>query len=528
MSQIKHDIVIVGAGHNTLTTAAYLARCGLGVLLLEKNDMAGGGAISRQATAPGFVHDIHATGVAHLQTHPIITADELGLLSRYGVKFVYPEVSFMTIFGDGDTISCFNDLDRTCQEIARFSEKDAVSYRRMAEFMATVGPLIGMSLTRPPTSFGSFIGLLEQAPFGNELILALLKSTYDVVVENFEHPKVRIHFLKWAAEAVVAPEEKTTGINMFFLIGASHSRPAGAVVGGTGNLSRAMIRVIEDNGGEVRTGAKVRRIINKGGIAKAVEMEDGSIIEAGRAVVAAVHPHVLGDMVEGLDEGLVRDARNTHSSSYAELTIHGALKEKVRWKCGAQPDDCLAINLVEEPEMESFRRIFDDLRYGDLPKSFIGSVGLHTNYDPSRAPVGRHTFYFNVFVPFVLRNGGTEAWAALKDRHAAWCIERVSGFTENLSADSFIGMLVESPIDMVRHSPSFQNGDIMGLGSYAYQSLGMRPTAALSQYRVPGAEGLYLSGPFMHPGGGLTGGGRAVAMRIMEDLKVDYSKIIQS
>jgi phytoene dehydrogenase-like protein len=528
MVRAVHDIVVVGGGHNTLTTAAYLARCGLGVLVLEKNELPGGGVITQEVTAPGYLHDIHANGIAHLQAHPIVTHDELGLLSRYGLKFAYPEASFMTIFGDGEQLCCFQSVDRSCAEIARFSTKDADSYRRIVRFMETVGPLMAMSLSRPPPPFGSFITLLEKAPFGNELLMALMKSAYDVVIENFEHPKVRIHFLKWAAEALCAPEEKTTGINMFFLIGASHSHPAGAVIGGSQCLTRSMIRAIEDCGGEIRCGTAVRRIINRAGVANAVELADGSTIEARRAVVAAIHPHLLGDMVQGLDEGLVRRAKNTHTSGYSEMVVHGALKEKIRWKAGEQPNNCLAINLVDEPDMETFRRIFDDLRYGELPKSFICSLGVHSNYDPSRAPAGGHTLWADIFVPFALKNGGSEAWADVKHTHAARFTERIARYTHNLSADSYAGLHVQSPVDMVNHSPSFQQGDIMGLGSYSYQSLGLRPTAELAQYRVPGARGLYLAGPFMHPGGGVTGGGRAVAMRIMEDLGCDYSKVIRS
>lgn len=527
-SSSQPDIVVVGAGHNTLGAAAYLAKCGLSVLVLEKNDMAGGGAISREVTLPGFVHDVHATGVAHLQSHPIITQDELGLLSKYDLKFVFPKAFYCTLFDDGDTLITYTDLDRTCNDIAKYSQKDAARYREMVKFMEAVGPMIGMSMGRPPVSFGSFVGFLEKTPFGNDLILAMMKSAYDVVIENFEHPKVRIHFLKWAAEAVCAPEEKTTGINMFFLIGGSHSHPAGAVVGGTGNMTRAMIACIEDNGGEVRLNSKVERVINKNGEAKSVQMADGSVITAKKAVIAAIHPHLLGDKVEGLDAGMVQRAKQTHSSSYAEMTIHAALKDKVQWKAGAEIDDCLAINLVDYTSMENFRRIFDGFKYGELPKHFIGSVGLHTNYDKTRAPAGQHTFYMNMLVPFDLKDGGSAKWDEIKESFADWSMNHVSKYAHNLDVSNIQARYVESPLDFVRHTPSFQRGDIMGLGSYIYQSLGMRPTPELAQYRVPGANGLYLSGPFMHPGGGITGGGRPVAIRIMEDLKVDYSKVIRS
>ncbi|CAN5392327.1 NAD(P)/FAD-dependent oxidoreductase [soil metagenome] len=526
MAQGKHDIVVVGAGHNTLGAAAYLAKCGLSVLVLERHGHVGGGAVSHQVTLPGFVHDIHATGVAHLQGHPIVTHDELGLIGQFGLEFAYPDASFLTLFDDGEMIGCYRDLDRTCADIARFSDKDAASYRRMADFMAGVGPMIGMAMNRPPASFGAFIALLEQMPFGRDLILAMLKSAYDVILENFEHPRVRIHFLKWVAEALCEPEEKTTGINMFFLIGASHSAPGGLVKGGTQKMSDAMRRCIEHHGGEIRTNAPVRRVLNSGGEARAVEMEDGEIIHARKAVIAAIHPHLLGDTVERLDAGLVQRSRATASSGFAEMVVHGALSERPAWTVGEAPHNALGVNLVDTMELEAFRRIFDDMRYGDLPTSFIGHVAVHTNLDPSRAPDGQHTLYLLGLAPYALR-GGADGWDSVKEARADWMIERLGRYAPNVPG-AIIGRHVDSPLDMERYSPSFQKGDIMGLGSYLYQSLGMRPTMELAQYRVPGADGLYLSGPFMHPGGGLTGGGRPVAMKVMDDIGVDYSKVILS
>lgn len=528
MANAHHDVIFVGAGHNTLTAAAYLASCGVSVLLLEKNAFAGGGAVSRQVTLPGFIHDTHATGVAHLQTHPIVSQDELGLLSRFGLKMAYPEASFMTVFDDGTSIACFKDLDRTCAEFAKFSPRDADRYREMVKLMEGVMPLIGMAMTRPPVSFGSFVGMLEKMPIGQELLLAMMKSAYDVIVENFEHPKIQIHFLKWAGETLCGPEEKTTGVNMFFLIGGSHSHPAGAVIGGTQELSNSLIRCIEHHGGEIRLNSPVRRVINSGGVARSVELEDGEVLEARKAVVAGIHPHLLGSSVEGLDPGLVARARATQTSTFANIMIHTALRDKIVWNVGEQPNKCLTVNLIDYSGMEGFRQLFDQLKYGVLPGEFIGAVTLNSNCDPSRAPDGHHTMYFNAFVPFNLKDGGAARWDEIKESRADWIMERLERYSSNLNGDNVMARYVESPLDQVRHSPSFQNGDIMGIASYIYQMLGMRPTPELSQYRVPGAEGLYLAGPFMHPGGGLTGGGRAVSIRIMEDLDVDYSKVIRS
>lgn len=528
MTKAPYDIVVVGAGHNTLTTAAYLARSGLSVLVLEKNAQAGGGAFSREATLPGFVHDMHATGVGHLQTHPILTQDELGLTSKYGLEFAYTPINAMSLFPDGDTLANYTDLDKTCQEIAKYSQKDADAYRKMVKFMEGVLPLIGMSMTRPPVSFGNFVGLLEKVPFGNDLMLAMMKSAYDIVIQMFEHPKVRMHFLKWAADTSCGPEEKTTGLNMLFLMGGSHAHPIGVTVGGTQSLTRAMIACIEAHGGEVRLNAPVKRVINKGGEAKSVEMADGSVISAKRAVLASIHPHCLGDMVEGLDARLVQRARETSPGSFGTMTVHAALDSQPTWNVGERPNQAFCTNIIGTTDFEEFRRVFDDLRYGAIPKTFIGGVIVNSIFDKTRAPAGKHTLYCYVFSPSKLKDGGVERWDAIKEERTESIMQELAKYAPGLSGANVLARTSETPLDMVRHSPSFQGGDIMGLGSYLYQSLGMRPTPELSQYRVPGASGLYLAGPFMHPGGGIVGGGRAAAIRIMEDLKVDYTKIIRS
>lgn len=525
MTNQKYDVVVVGGGHNTLTAAAYLAAAGMSVLVLERNSVVGGGATSRQLTLPGFTHDVHATAVIHLQGLPLLKNDELGLKSKYGLQFVYPESSYMTVFDDGDTLSCYQDIDRTCAEIARYSEKDADAYRALFNFMSAFWPVVEISMGRPPVSLGGFMTLLEQMPRGADLIRVMLRSSYDLVQEHFEHPKVQMHLLRFAGDTISPAEEKGTGVNLLFIIASSHSNPAGAVVGGTQGLSDAMVRCIEANGGEVRVNTAVRRVINAGGVAKSVELADGAIIDAKKAVVAAIHPHLLGDMVGGLDADVVRRARQTELSPYGSTLINCAMDEQLQWHVGEKPNHCLNINLVDYTTMDDFRSIFDSLRYGRLPERFTVQMALHTNYDPTRAPPGKHTLYMSHWVPLRLASGN---WDDVKEGFADWQLERASRYFKNLNSETILARHVSSPADMARHTPSMQFGDIVGIGSNIYQFFGMRPTVDLSQYRVPGAEGLYLAGPFMHPGGGLTGGGRATAIRLMEDLGVDYSRIIQS
>lgn len=526
MTKTDYDVVVIGAGHNSLIAAAYLARAGLDVVVLERHGFAGGGAVSREITLPGFVHDTHATGVGGLQGSPIVTADELGLISRHGLKFSQAPIQKMFLFADGDSFVLYRELDKTCEEIAKFSAKDAEAYRRTVLGTQSMMPLIGMALTRPPISVGSFIGLLEKAPAGAEMILALMKSQYEVVVERFEHPKIQLALLKLSMIGLTGPEERGTGISMLFKLAAFHSFAHSIVVGGTQKLTDATIACIEAAGGEIRLETPVKRVINSGGIARSVELEDGAVLTARKAVIGSIHPHDLGDMVEGLDPGLVSRAKATDLSYFASLIVHAALNEPIRWKVGDLPNQCSLVELIDSPDVEDFRRMCDATRWGEISKRFTAGINVATNHDPTRAPPGKHTLYSYNYVPYNLKDGGPNRWDEIKEDYARWVLEGLGRYATNIDSSNILSVLAESPLDYARYSRSFPGGDSMGIGSYLHQMMGMRPTADLSQYRVPGAEGLYLAGPFMHPGGAIIGGGRALAIRMMDDLGIDYTRVM--
>jgi phytoene dehydrogenase-like protein len=355
----------------------------------------------------------------------------------------------------------------------------------------------------------------------------MFRSAYDLVEEHFENDKVKLHLLRFAGDTISPAEEKGGGINLLFIIASTHSNPGGAVIGGTQNLSDAMVRCIEDHGGAVRVDAPVARVLNEGGRATAVRLASGETIGARKAIVGAIHPHLLGEIVDGVPDDVIVRARRTDLSPYGSTLINCALDGKLVWKVGDLPDRCLNINLIDYAGMDEFRKIQDEIRYGQLPSRFTAQVAVHTNHDPSRAPAGKHTLYLSHWVPLSLaaKLGG---WDSVKERYADWQMKRAARYFDNLDDRLVLARHVTSPADMARHTPSMQAGDIVGLGSNIYQFFGMRPTPDLAQYRVPGAEGLYLSGPFMHPGGGITGGGRAVALRVMDDIGVDYSEFIKS
>lgn len=522
----KYEVIVVGGGQNSLTAAAYLAAAGMKVLVLEKNALAGGGAVSREITAPGFVHDTHAGQMVLIMANPLIARDELGLQSKFGLKFSQPEVGHATVFDDNSYLCTYFSVDKTCESIAKFSPRDADAYRAFVGQAQAMSELLVSGLFKPPLPFGGFMAMMDQSLEGQQLVSALLKSAYTVVCELYEHEKVRIHFLKWVSELMVGPEENGTGIVPLFLAAMQHKYHPGAVVGGTQKLSDALVACIHHHGGEVRTNSEVVRVHSSGGKVSGVTLASGETLSATKAVVANVHPWLLDTMIEGVDPGVAARAKSVRLSAFGAVNTHWALKEQPKYKAGPEVDAAAVVEPAPST-MEHFRRHFDQMRYGHIPDSINASVQHNSNYDRTRVPNGQGaSLYLYHFVPFKLAGHDLAYWDDVKESVKEDMLERYRKITTNMGADNIIGSAIETPYDMHRWSPSFQNGDLMGIGTYIDQWMGRRPTPELAQYRVPGIAGLYLSGPFLHPGGTVTGGGRATAMQLMGDLGVRYDRLM--
>ena len=522
----KYEVIVVGAGQNSLSAAAYVAAAGLKVLVLDKNPNYGGGAVSHQLTAPGFIHDPHSGQMVLIMANPLIARDELQLQSKFGLKFSQPDVGHATVFDDNSYICTNFSVDKTCESIARFSAKDAETYRQFVKSAQAMSDLFVSGMFKPPLPFGGFMAMMDQSVEGQQLTSSILKSAYNVVCELYEHEKVRIHFLKWVSEIMIGPEENGTGVIPLFLAAMQHKYHPGAVVGGSQKLSDSLVACIRHHGGEVRCNAEVVKVNTSGGAIKSVTLKDGENIEASKAIVANVHPWLLGDMIQGIDAGVAARARATRLSAFGAVNTHWALKEAPKYKAGIEVD----LAAVVEPapsSMQKFRQHFDQMRYGQIPDSINASVQHNSNYDKTRVPNGQGAaLYLYHFVPFKLAGKALSYWDDVREEVKMDMLRRYQGITTNMSSDNIIASAIETPYDMHKWSPSFQNGDIMGVGTYIDQWSGRRPTPELAQYRVPGIKGLYLSGPFLHPGGTVTGGGRCTAIQLFTDLGVKYNHIL--
>ena len=236
----NYDIVAIGSGHNGLVAAAYLATAGKSVLVLERNAWFGGGVVTAELTGPGYLHDRFSTGHIFIQGNPLIKNDELKLLSRYGLKYIYPEIPFMVVFDDGSTIGLYRDRNKTYQEIAKFSKKDADAFLKFAEKAMLYLPMLAASLYTPPIPLGASFAMMDQSAEGRELFALMQKSPYDIIMDNFENEKVRLFFTRMVSENLTGPEEKGTGIGIFVFLGFMETYGIGVAVGGSGALTASL------------------------------------------------------------------------------------------------------------------------------------------------------------------------------------------------------------------------------------------------------------------------------------------------
>jgi len=515
------DVVTVGSGHNGLIAAAYLAVAGRNVVVLERNAWFGGGVVTRDLTAPGFHHDQHSMAHIFIQANPLLADDDLKLKARYGLRYLFPDPPVSFLFEDGETISLHRDRERTWAEIAKLSRADADAYRRLSEQAATWLPMIAATLYSAPMPMGASTALLDQSREGQQFWRITQMSTHELLCRTFENDRVRLLFARVAAESLAAPDEKGTALGVYVFLGFLEAYGFGVAVGGSGSLTRALVQCIEDHGGEVLSGVDVERVLTRAGRAVGVRSRDGREFAAREAVIAAIHPHHLGRMVEGIDAAVAAAAAATEVSPNACITVHAALREPLRNVRG----DRLRSVMVEllPPRYEMLRRSFDDLRYGQLVGCPLIGLGSLSEFDGSRVPEGRAILHAWDYVPYERADG--RSWDDTKEEYARAMLKHMARYLPNLTPDNLIAWHCDSPRDMERTSSSFVRGDLHGIAMLSYQQGAYRPTPDLAQFVVPGTAGLYLVGPFQHPGGGVFGAGRATAQRLCEDLKIDFAKI---
>lgn len=523
-----YDIVVMGGGHNTLGAAAYLAKAGKKVAVLERHDYIGGGAVTLPRTLPGFLHDKHSTLHILLQANPLIQNDELGLLSKFGLQYIYPEIPTATVLEDHSALPFHFDLDKTCEEIAKYSRKDAETYRELANFARRMLPVLLTGMFSVPIPMSGLLAVLEQSEDGRRMLDYMLRSPRQIVEELFESDHLKIHMIKSASEHTLTfPDDMGTGFGFFFLTVFLHMYKMGLPLAGSAMLSDSLGRCIEHHGGEIIRNCEVNQVIVRGGRAVGLRTKDGEEYHARDAVIASIHPKKLDQFVTGVPEPVLARARRGQHSGFRLFKIDAALKEPLKKNAPDAIANGAMIDWVFADNYKDFLKSYDPLRHGEISydRPLIAGGDM---MPPGRVPPdGRPLLYFITYQPYDLADGGPAKWDKIKDEVADRIFERTTHFMPNLTPDNIEARVVDSPLDMERYSPnSMLEGDVMGLGFQFFHTGGYRPTPDLAQFAVPGVDRLYLCGPFMHPGGGIFGVGRPTAIKVCDDLGIDFDKVI--
>ena len=428
-----NDAVIIGSGHNGLVAAAYLARAGLVVEVLERNATAGGAVATEELTEPGFLHDTFSAW--HVLFKLSATHAELGdELAARGLAYVEtPEETTANVRGDGRAVVAYRDPERTAEGL---DPRDRAAYLgEMSRFGATiekVGQLLGSEL-HSTSAARLALGLGRQ--LGRRGALAF---TADVVgsargwfESRFQSEDVGELYAPWALHTGLPPDAAGSGFSALAIAGSLHAVGLPVVEGGSANFVRAFRRLIAEHGSTVRTEVEAERILTRGRTAVAV-VADGEARRARRAVIANTTPTQLYERLltpGAAPEAATEQARRFRYSPRAGMQIHVALDEPLRWR-DSRLDGVPIVHLSDGPAHVSLACA--QAAAGLLPAEPTVVVGQPTVVDPTRAPTGRGILWIQLQqVPYAPRG---DAAGEIEVGEAGWDEELTAAFTERVLA----------------------------------------------------------------------------------------------
>jgi phytoene dehydrogenase-like protein len=488
----RFDFIIAGAGHNSLTCGAYLAKAGFRVLVLEGHQAIGGGCKTQEVLLPGFKEDLCSTCHTVILKNPLVTKNELDL-DQYGYELIHPDVVLHYPFMDGASLTVFdNDLERTAASIARVSKKDAETLKRVAAARAAPNP-------RAATYFNR---LKDMSGFAG-------------ANEVWESPYMRAACLSGGRFFGPLGSDYGTGLQVFSMLDHMRGRPIPK--GGSGMLTEALGSFIDAHDGVILTSKPVVQLIIEGGRCAGVECADGAQYRADKGVVSTIHvKHLVNMAPRELFGDAVLDSVELMQPEIAMFQFHYVFSEPPKYPLATGG----TIFSNEASIMEDAKSVFQldidnakgELNIGDYPLQ----VCHPALFDETRVPAGYGLLKIEGALPYRLKEG-SEHWDIIRDEIADQIVTRYMRYTANLNKTKVLAKFLLSPVDIERMNPSMWRGSVHGFDNRG---------GNFAPYRMS-IPGLYQTGACTAPGGSISGiPGRNTAQVVLQDQGLTIEQVV--
>jgi phytoene dehydrogenase-like protein len=529
---LPHDVIVIGAGHNGLTAAAYLARAGLRVLVLERRSVVGGCAVTEEVDpelAPGCRVST-ASYIASMLRPEVIRDLKLG---AYGLRMVACEPAVQAAFEDGDVVAWWSDRERMRAELERVAPQDVERFFATEGELKRLAALLQPFFMEPPPDVHARgtrriaqtlrLALRLRGTTGDDLaglVSFLTGALGDFLERRFESDKLRRLILANSLYGKHGgPHQPGTAMGLVFhlLTGGEDRQPGfqGHVIGGMGAITQAMQAACADLGVSIRTDAPVARINQVGGRVQGATLASGEELSAPLVVSNADPRHTFLTLLDpaDLDAEFRRDVSGIKMNGPCGK-VNFVLAEEPRvtgMPADRTPVERSLFTLI--PSLQRAEDCYNAARRGEVPHDLWVDCVVASNADPTLAPSGRHML--TCFVQYLPYAPAAAAWPELREGLGDRVTEIIAAYAPNVPS-SIVARRVFTPLDL-EQTFGITEGNIFHGDPALEQMLFMRPLPGWARYRTP-IRGLYLCGSGTHPGGGVTGApGHNAAQAMLRD-----------
>ena len=511
-----YDGIIIGAGHHGLILGSYLARAGLRILLVDRRLAYGGGLCTREVTLPGFYHNLHSINHFHISEAPWFK--DLNLEQR--VTYITPRYEFGQAHRDGSALVLGRDLEESVANIARFSKKDAATFREWNRKAEKITAQIFLpERYAEPLPKQDREALLSRTALGREFLEVSNRQPLDVVRELFENEHVQLLFLF-----------KVSLFGTWLVDTLSKTSPMGSVIrafdlesgyqlcqGGSFNLARGLMETFIAAGGRFQPQVDIDRIIIENGRATGIDLADGRTVRARQFIASTLDVHQTFETLVGREQLPVAFLNKLDGFQYTKWSLFGlhlALNESPRFAADKfEPNINRTLKWsVGAETMEDLFSAHQDVQAGRVPKIVQFGSGPLSLLDPTQAPPGKHTTYCWHVMPLNPELGG-KSYENFKEEFADRIVECFARYCPNMTNKNILGRYIYTGREYVQEMVNMRAGDIF-MGAFNAEQVMYNHFG----YRSP-IPNLYNAGSAAHPGGAISGGaGYITAGVIANDL----------